>query len=324
MADTIDDQLVKYLTDAHSIEEQALAQMRTAPDIAGDAGISAEFAAHLDETEVHERLVRERLDRLGASPSAVKDVVMEAGGKAFLLFARSQPDTPGKLLAHAYSYEHLEEAAYRLLEHVASRAGDEATVELARRIGVEERRMAERLETHFDRAVAASLEGVAAAELPDRLVAYLTDAHAIEAQSQAVLERAPGALGEVALTGPFDHHLEETREHGRLLEERIAAHGATPSALKDAAMRLGGLNWSAFFQAQPDTPGKIVAFAYALEHLEIAAYEQLERVATRAGDTATAAVAKRILAEERHAAGEIAALFDPAADASLHEVGVGG
>jgi hypothetical protein len=30
------DQLTKYLTDAHSIEEQALAQLRTAPDIAGD------------------------------------------------------------------------------------------------------------------------------------------------------------------------------------------------------------------------------------------------------------------------------------------------
>jgi hypothetical protein len=30
------EQLVKYLTDAHSVEEQALAQLRTAPDIAGD------------------------------------------------------------------------------------------------------------------------------------------------------------------------------------------------------------------------------------------------------------------------------------------------
>ena len=30
----IDEQVVKYLTDVHSIEEQALAQMRSAPDLA--------------------------------------------------------------------------------------------------------------------------------------------------------------------------------------------------------------------------------------------------------------------------------------------------
>ena len=33
---------------------------------------------------------------------------MRVGGACFLLFARAQPDTPGKLVAHAYSYEHLE------------------------------------------------------------------------------------------------------------------------------------------------------------------------------------------------------------------------
>jgi hypothetical protein len=31
----IHEQLVKYLTDAHSIEEQALQQLRKAPDVAG-------------------------------------------------------------------------------------------------------------------------------------------------------------------------------------------------------------------------------------------------------------------------------------------------
>ena len=40
---------------------------------------------------------------------------MRAGGLGFLLFARTQPDTPGKLAAHAYSFEHLEIAAYELL-----------------------------------------------------------------------------------------------------------------------------------------------------------------------------------------------------------------
>jgi ferritin-like metal-binding protein YciE len=99
------EQLVKYLTDAHAIEEQALAQLRAAPDIAGDPELSRIFAEHLIETEEQERIIRARLDAHGASPSKLKDTVMAAGGKGFVLFARSQPDTPGKLAAHAISYE---------------------------------------------------------------------------------------------------------------------------------------------------------------------------------------------------------------------------
>ena len=102
----IDDQLVKYLTDAHSIEEQALAQMRAAPDLAGDPQLAEAFRAHLAETERHEQLVRERLDALGASPARLKDVAGAVSGKAFVLFARSQPDTTGKLVTHGLSYEH--------------------------------------------------------------------------------------------------------------------------------------------------------------------------------------------------------------------------
>src|SRR3954464_6936666 len=57
MADDINKQLTKYLTDAHSIEEQALAQLRTAPDIVGDPELSRIFEKHLKETEEQERLV---------------------------------------------------------------------------------------------------------------------------------------------------------------------------------------------------------------------------------------------------------------------------
>src|SRR3954454_2431706 len=153
----IDDQLIKYLTDAHSIEEQAIAQMRAAPDLAGDPGLADAFRAHLIETERHERLVRERLDAHGASPSKLKDAVMAVGGKGFVLFARSQPDTTGKLTAHALSYEHLEWAAYDLLQRIARRAGDAETEALALELRDEEAAMAQRLEDSFDRAVTASL-----------------------------------------------------------------------------------------------------------------------------------------------------------------------
>src|SRR5690242_21900822 len=100
-AETLDEQLVKYLTDAHSIEEQALAQMRAAPGIAEDERLATAFKEHHAETERHEQLTRERLAAHGAKPSRLKDVVMAVGGKGFVLFARSQPDTDGKLATHA-------------------------------------------------------------------------------------------------------------------------------------------------------------------------------------------------------------------------------
>src|SRR3954451_11601657 len=134
MAHDLDDQLTKYLTDAHAMEVQALAQMRAAPDIAGDPQLVAAFAAHLGETERHERLIRERLDARDASPSKLEDLLGKLSGKGFVLFAELQPGTPGKLAAHPLPYEHLELATYDLLERVATRAGAEETARVAREI----------------------------------------------------------------------------------------------------------------------------------------------------------------------------------------------
>ena len=66
--------------------------------------------------------MRARLGAHGAEPSKVKDMAGKAGGVGMLLFARVNPDTPGKLVNHAYSYEHMELAAYELLSRVAERA----------------------------------------------------------------------------------------------------------------------------------------------------------------------------------------------------------
>ena len=90
-----------------------------------------------------------------------------------------------------------------------------------------------------------------------------------------------------------------------------------PSTLKDAALRLGALNWTAFFRRHPDTPGKLAAFVRAFEHLEIGAYELLERVARRAGDDQTAGMCESILTQERQAAERVAGMFPDAVGASL-------
>jgi ferritin-like metal-binding protein YciE len=315
---TLDEQLTKYLTDAHSIEQQALVQMRAAPEIVGDPALASIFSAHLVETENHEQLVRSRLEERGAGPAAIKDLAGAATGKAFVLFARSQPDTPGKLVTHGFSYEHMELAAYELLGLVADQAGDVETSRVARRIGAEESAMADRLAESFDRAVDASLREVPRDDIGKQLDKYLADAHAIEAQSIQLLEKGPRLAGGEELASTYEEHLAETQRQQQLLEDRLRARGASPSAVKDATLRLGALNWGMFFAAQPDTPAKLAGFSYALEHLEIGAYEQLRRVAARAGDRQAEETAAQILAQERAAAGRIRAQFPNAVDASLH------
>jgi ferritin-like metal-binding protein YciE len=321
MAENLREQLVKYLTDAHSIETQALAQLRTAPQLAGDPELSRIFVEHLRETEDHETTIRELLESHEASPSTLKERVMAIGGKGFVLFARSQPDTSGKLMSHAHSYEALEEASYELLMRVAERAGDERVVEAAKTIRDDERRMKGQIAKNFDRSVAESLRRVTRNELDEQLNKYLADAHAVEAQAIELLERAPGIVDDPELSRIFEEHLAETREHQELVKARLDARGGSPSALKDLAMKSGALGWGSFFQAHPDTPGKLAAFAYAFEHLEMGGYEQLQRVAERTGDAESAQMAERILDQEREAAKRIASQFDRAVEASLEAVG---
>jgi ferritin-like metal-binding protein YciE len=311
---TLEDQLTKYLADVHALEVQALAQMRAAPELAGDPALERAFRDHCAETERHEALIRERLEARGETPSRIEDLLGAVSGKGFVLFARSQPDTPGKLAAHAFSYEHLELAAYDLLERVAERAGDAETAEVARRIRSEEDAMARRLAESWDATVIESL----AANDRATLEKYLSDAHALEAQAVQLLQRGQKLGGPLA--GLFAGHLAESRRHEDVIEARLRARDASPNAVKDAALRLGALNWGTFFQAQPDTPAKLAAFAYAFEHLEIGGYEQLLRVARRAGDAETVAAVEGILAEERAAAEKLYRAFADALDASLEAV----
>jgi ferritin-like metal-binding protein YciE len=307
-----DEQIVKYLADVHSIELQALAQLRAAPKIAGHDRIRQAFEQHLVETEDQERRVRGRLEALGGKASKLKDAAGKAGGWGMVAFAASQPDTPGKLVMHAYSYEHMELAAYELLKRLAERAGDEETVRMAAAIAAEEGRMAERLEKSFDAAVEASLGAVDEDQLEAALLPYLRDVHAIEGQAEEMLEASAERVEDEKLEAAFGDHLEETRRQRERIASLLDERGARPSPVKDAMLKAGGFNLSAFFGAQPDSTTKLAgfAFAFAFEHLEVAAYELLQRVAARAGDEGVVAAAEEILAEERRAAERVAASWD--------------
>lgn len=124
-------------------------------------------------------------------------------------------------MTHAYSYEHMELAAYAMLRRIAERAQDAETAELARRILTEERAMAERLSLLFERAVDASLRDQNPNDLGEQLNSYLTDAHAIEAQAIELLSNGADIAGQDDLSAAFGEHLQETHEHQRLIDKRL-------------------------------------------------------------------------------------------------------
>jgi ferritin-like metal-binding protein YciE len=177
---------------------------------------------------------------------------------------------------------------------------------MAAAIAAEEGRMVERLEQNFDTAVEVSLAAVDPDQLDSALLAYLRDVHALEGQAEELLEASAKRVDDEHLKAAFRDHLAETQRHRERIADLLEERGARPSLLKNAMLKAGGLNLSAFFGAQPDSTTKLAGFAFAFEHLEVAAYELLQRVAARAGDEGVVATAEEILAEERHAAKRVA------------------
>ena len=144
-ADDLQQQLVKYLEDVHSTEQNAISQLRDGADSAEDQELASAFRQHLAETEEHERLISERLEAYGASPSSLKDTAQKGAAKVTGMLAKAAPDTSGKLAIQAYAFEHLEIASYRMLREVAHRAGDTQTVAVAERILTQEQAAAKHI-----------------------------------------------------------------------------------------------------------------------------------------------------------------------------------
>jgi ferritin-like metal-binding protein YciE len=68
--------------------------------------------------------------------------------------------------------------------------------------------------------------------------------------------------------------------------------------------------------------GRNARDGFATEHMEIASYELLRRIALKAGDEQTAQIAEEIIAEEKAMADLIADNWDKVVELSLREEGV--
>jgi ferritin-like metal-binding protein YciE len=159
-------------------------------------------------------------------------------------------------------------------------------------------------------------------KLQEKLVEYIEDAHAMEQSVSRSLDSMISTTDDPEIADMLRHHKEETEEHERRLRERLDALGAGTSTRKETQTVAGALLKGIGDMARTDKPGKNARDGYVTEHMEIAAYQLLERLAIRASDQETAEVARRNCADDEAMAQKIDANWDKFVDLTLAEAGI--
>jgi ferritin-like metal-binding protein YciE len=163
---------------------------------------------------------------------------------------------------------------------------------------------------------------VAKSELEEKVVDYVQDAHAMEDNIVLMLNSMIMSTSDRSTQRVLQRHLEETRQHAQRLHERLQALGEGSSVRKETQNLPATLLKGMVDQVRTDKAGKNARDGFVTEHLEIAAYELLERMADRAGDKETAAVARRNRRDEEAMARRIESNWDKVVDLSLAEAGI--
>jgi ferritin-like metal-binding protein YciE len=159
-------------------------------------------------------------------------------------------------------------------------------------------------------------------DIQTQLVNHIDEAHALEQTVLRMLDGLIQSADDPAIIDRLEHHKLETQQHESLMRGRLEAHGATPSMVRQAAGMLEALVKMPLDLVRGEQSGRAARDAYTTEHLEIASYELLRRVAERAGDEETARACIDILEQERAMARFIEEHWDRFAEQSLREAGI--
>jgi ferritin-like metal-binding protein YciE len=159
-------------------------------------------------------------------------------------------------------------------------------------------------------------------QLQAQLVKHIDEAYAMEQNVLRMLDGMIQTTDDEEITNELRQHKVETEGHAARMQQRLEAHGSTPSMVKEAGGIAGALMKSVVDMARPEKAGRNARDGYTTEHMEIAAYQLLERVAQRAGDEETATAAREIRGEEEAMAKKLDGHWDTFAELSLKEQGV--
>jgi len=163
---------------------------------------------------------------------------------------------------------------------------------------------------------------MASQQLKDQLVKHIDEALAMEQSVLRMLDGMISSTDDEEIRSELRHHKLETEQHAERLEKRLAAHDASPSTVREMTGLMNALMKGVLDRVRNEKAGRNARDGYATEHLEIASYQLLERVAQRAGDEETAEVARQNRKDEEAMAKKIEANWDRFAELSLQEAGV--
>jgi ferritin-like metal-binding protein YciE len=171
----------------------------------------------------------------------------------------------------------------------------------------------------FGRFEMKPIRGGTMSTVNDQLIKHLDEAHAMEQNVLRMLDGMISSTDDAEMRRELEQHKRVTEQQAERLEKRLEAHEAAPSVIKEAGGILGALMKGAVDIARSDKAGRNARDGFATEHMEIASYELLERVAKRAGDSETAAVARQNRKEEREMARKISANWDKVVELTLSD-----
>ena len=163
---------------------------------------------------------------------------------------------------------------------------------------------------------------MASQQLKDQLVKHIDEALAMEQNVLRMLDGVIDTTEDEEIKSDLRHHKLETEQHADRMRSRLEAHGASPSTVKEVGGVMGALMKGVVDMARPEKAGRNARDGYATEHMEIASYQLLERIAQRAGDEETAEAARQNRADEEAMAKKLDAHWDKFAELSLKEEGV--
>ena len=155
--DKLKQKLIDYVEDAHAMEQSVSTMLDSMISTTDDPEIQSMLEHHKQETEEHERRLRERLDALGAGTSTRKQAQTIATALMKGVGDMARTDKPGKNARDGFVTEHMEIAAYQLLERLAKKAGDQQTAEVARQNRADEQAMAKKIDSNWDRFMELTL-----------------------------------------------------------------------------------------------------------------------------------------------------------------------
>jgi ferritin-like metal-binding protein YciE len=167
-----------------------------------------------------------------------------------------------------------------------------------------------------------AIRGGTMSTLNEQLVKHIDEAHAMEQNVLRMLDSMISTTDDPEILQELEHHKIETEGHAQRMKARLEAHGATPSTVKQIGGIVGALAKLPLDVVRGEKAGRNARDGYATEHMEIASYELLRRIAQRANDTETVTACDEIIEQERAMAETIAANWEKFTELSLREAGV--